>query len=157
MSKTQKAAHVTMLSILVSICVGIVGMTALELAPIEWWVEYHDIYPVQKHFKIGEPVRFVSHLTVRRTVDTAYNDILRCKKGSRDSYTFYDDQSTKHLRLEPSDGDFEAPWLFKTSFTEPDECYLESHVQAKVFFGIEKYYNHESEPFFIVEENINER
>ena len=136
MSQRQLVTYKLMALFLVLFILSWFLYIILELLPAKLWVEYHDIYPVSQVVKMDKPIEMISKASVHMPCDAQFNDILRCNDYTlNDKWSFHSDQSTKHLGLYPSMGPFEGPWSYKTVFSRPKKCYMESNVILKIRFG----------------------
>jgi len=115
--------------------------------PMSNWITYISVEPLQEENKIGEELFFITTRNVKRDSHVHWLDLLIC--NNRNIQWRYSAMI--------SEGNIKVRWLQKKSWlytertpTKRTVCYLESHTELKLAFGITKSQTLKSSPFYFV-------
>ena len=100
---------------------------------------YQKIEPEKDSFSKDEELKFISFLDVKRPLNFAWNDILRCKYDN-DNNGFTNVGSMNTFAVQPTikNGKVSA-WVWSGPKPQtPALCFMESNISASVGYGVKK-------------------
>lgn len=100
---------------------------------------YHKVEPEKDIFTKDEELKFISFLDVKRPLNFAWNDILRCKyDGDSNGVTTVGSMNTFAVQPVIKTGKVSA-WVWSGPKPQtPALCFLESNITASVGYGVTK-------------------
>lgn len=116
--------------------------------PMSNWLTYISVEPLQEENKIGDELFMITTRDVKRDSHVHWLDLLIC--NNRNIHWRYSAMI--------SEGNIQNKWVQKRSrlYTERTPttrtvCYLESHTELQLAFGITKEQTVKSAPFYFVQ------